>query len=397
MTEEQAQQIGAGLRRSRCRPRRSPKMHGRGQEEPRATAQKFLAENGKKPGVKTTASGLQYQVITEGKGPKPAAERHRARALQGHAARRQDLRQLLRPRRAGHVRRSSRSCRAGRKASQLMPVGSKYKLWIPSKLGYGEAGHAGRPDRPERHAGVRRRTARDREARNRPGSCRRSRRLIASCMRRAPAAPVAALEGFACASPSSAPATSASSPAPAWPRSATTWSASTSTQAKVDGLNRGVIPIYEPGLEPMVKANHAAGRLHFTTDAAAAVAHGDVIFIAVGTPPDEDGSADLQYVLAVARTIGQHLERPAVVVNKSTVPVGTADKVRAAIAARAGGARRGRRLRRGLQPRIPQGRRRGRRLHAPGPHRHRRRQRRARSKSSSACTRRSTATTSASW
>ncbi|WP_396617251.1 UDP-glucose dehydrogenase family protein [Lysobacter soli] len=103
-------------------------------------------------------------------------------------------------------------------------------------------------------------------------------------------------------------------------------------QAKVEGLNRGVIPIYEPGLEPMVKVNHAAGRLTFTTDAAAAIAHGDVIFIAVGTPPDEDGSADLKYVLAVARTIGKHLERPAVVVNKSTVPVGTADKVRAAIA-----------------------------------------------------------------
>lgn len=103
--------------------------------------------------------------------------------------------------------------------------------------------------------------------------------------------------------------------------------------AKVDGLNRGVIPIYEPGLEPMVKANHAAGRLHFTTDAAAAIAHADMIFIAVGTPPDEDGSADLQYVLAVARTIGRHIERAVVVVNKSTVPVGTADKVRAAIAA----------------------------------------------------------------
>src|SRR5687768_12910177 len=91
---------------------------------------------------------------------------------------------------------------------------------------------------------------------------------------------------------------------------------------KVDGLNRGVVPIYEPGLEPMVKANHAAGRLHFSTDAAEAVAHGDVVFIAVGTPPDQDGSADLQYVLAVARTIGQHLARPVVVVDKSTVPVG---------------------------------------------------------------------------
>ena len=101
---------------------------------------------------------------------------------------------------------------------------------------------------------------------------------------------------------------------------------------KVAGLNKGVIPIYEPGLEPMVNANRDAGRLRFTTDAEAAVAHGDVIFIAVGTPPDEDGSADLQYVLAVARTIGTHLRRPAVVVDKSTVPVGTADKVRAMIA-----------------------------------------------------------------
>ena len=103
-------------------------------------------------------------------------------------------------------------------------------------------------------------------------------------------------------------------------------------QSKVDGLQRGIIPIYEPGLEPMVKANHASGRLAFTTDAAQAIAHGEVIFIAVGTPPDEDGSADLQYVLAVARTIGRHVARPTVVVNKSTVPVGTADKVRTAIA-----------------------------------------------------------------
>jgi UDPglucose 6-dehydrogenase len=103
-------------------------------------------------------------------------------------------------------------------------------------------------------------------------------------------------------------------------------------QAKVEGLNQGVIPIYEPGLEPMVKANHAAGRLRFTTEAAMAIAHGEIVFIAVGTPPDEDGSADLKYVLAVARTIGHHMEGPTVVVNKSTVPVGTADKVRAAIA-----------------------------------------------------------------
>ncbi|MCC7097020.1 MAG: UDP-glucose/GDP-mannose dehydrogenase family protein [Thermomonas sp.] len=103
--------------------------------------------------------------------------------------------------------------------------------------------------------------------------------------------------------------------------------------AKVEGLNTGIVPIYEPGLTPMVQANHAAGRLRFTTDAAAGVAHGEVIFVAVGTPPDEDGSADLKYVLAVAATIGKHLGRSAVVVDKSTVPVGTADKVSATIAA----------------------------------------------------------------
>ena len=102
--------------------------------------------------------------------------------------------------------------------------------------------------------------------------------------------------------------------------------------AKVAGLNEGHVPIFEPGLEAMVKANHAAGRLHFTTDGATAISHGEVVFIAVGTPPDEDGSADLQYVLAVAQTIGQHLACPLVVVNKSTVPVGTADKVHTAIA-----------------------------------------------------------------
>ncbi|QDW67729.1 UDP-glucose dehydrogenase family protein [Luteimonas granuli] len=101
---------------------------------------------------------------------------------------------------------------------------------------------------------------------------------------------------------------------------------------KVERLRQGIIPIFEPGLEPMVRSNHAAGRLDFTTDAARAVAHGEVVLIAVGTPPDEDGSADLQYVLAVARTIGEHLERPVIVVDKSTVPVGTADRVRATIA-----------------------------------------------------------------
>lgn len=103
-------------------------------------------------------------------------------------------------------------------------------------------------------------------------------------------------------------------------------------QAKVDGLNAGVVPIYEPGLAPLVKSNHASGRLQFTTHAAQAIEHAQIVFIAVGTPPDEDGSADLHYVLAVARTIGQHLSRPAVIVDKSTVPVGTAERVREVIA-----------------------------------------------------------------
>lgn len=102
---------------------------------------------------------------------------------------------------------------------------------------------------------------------------------------------------------------------------------------KVERLKRGEIPIYEPGLEPIVKRNHASGQLDFTTDAATAIQHGDLIFIAVGTPPDEDGSADLQYVRAVADVIGKHLTRYVVVVNKSTVPVGTADRVRETVAA----------------------------------------------------------------
>ena len=102
---------------------------------------------------------------------------------------------------------------------------------------------------------------------------------------------------------------------------------------KVERLKRGEIPIYEPGLEAIVQSNHASGRLDFTTEAAPAIAHGELIFIAVGTPPDEDGSADLQYVQKVAATIGRHLQRYTVVVNKSTVPVGTADRVREAVAA----------------------------------------------------------------
>jgi UDPglucose 6-dehydrogenase len=101
---------------------------------------------------------------------------------------------------------------------------------------------------------------------------------------------------------------------------------------KIRILNDGGIPIYEPGLEAMVKKNVAAGRLRFTTDVEAAVAHGVLQFIAVGTPPDEDGSADLQYVVAAARNVGRHMGGYRVVIDKSTVPVGTADKVRAAIA-----------------------------------------------------------------
>jgi UDPglucose 6-dehydrogenase len=101
--------------------------------------------------------------------------------------------------------------------------------------------------------------------------------------------------------------------------------------AKIEGLKKGVLPIYEPGLESMVTRNHAEGRLHFTTDAAQGVAFGEVQFIAVGTPPDEDGSADLKYVLAVATTIATHMVGYKVIVDKSTVPVGTADKVKSTV------------------------------------------------------------------
>lgn len=97
---------------------------------------------------------------------------------------------------------------------------------------------------------------------------------------------------------------------------------------KINRLKDGEIPIYEPGLEPIVKENLSAGRLTFTTDAAKGVNHGKVQFIAVGTPSDEDGSADLKYVLAVADTIAQHMSEHKIIVNKSTVPVGTVDQVR---------------------------------------------------------------------
>ena len=103
-------------------------------------------------------------------------------------------------------------------------------------------------------------------------------------------------------------------------------------EGKIAGLRQNILPIYEPGLDTLVERNQAAGRLHFTTDIAASVASADVVFIAVGTPPDEDGSADLKHVLAVADAIGKHMARETVVVTKSTVPVGTAEKVRAAVA-----------------------------------------------------------------
>src|SRR5476649_708653 len=102
---------------------------------------------------------------------------------------------------------------------------------------------------------------------------------------------------------------------------------------KIDVLNNGGIPIHEPGLDKVVQRNAASGRLQFTTDVGVAVAHGTLQFIAVGTPPDEDGSADLQYVLAAARNIGRLMTDYKLVIDKSTVPVGTADKVKAAIQA----------------------------------------------------------------
>ena len=102
-------------------------------------------------------------------------------------------------------------------------------------------------------------------------------------------------------------------------------------QQKVDNLKQGIIPIYEPGLEPLVKENYEEGRLKFTTNAQEGIAHGEIQFIAVGTPPDEDGSADLQYVLKVAETIATYMNDEKIIINKSTVPVGTADKVKAKI------------------------------------------------------------------
>ncbi len=100
---------------------------------------------------------------------------------------------------------------------------------------------------------------------------------------------------------------------------------------KISNLKKGVIPIYEPGLTPLVTSNHEAGRIRFTTSAQEGIEFGDILFIAVGTPPDEDGSADLRYVLSVAETIASHMNRDKIVVDKSTVPVGTADRVQAKV------------------------------------------------------------------
>jgi UDPglucose 6-dehydrogenase len=99
-------------------------------------------------------------------------------------------------------------------------------------------------------------------------------------------------------------------------------------EARIEGLKNGIVPIFEPGLEPMLMANADAGRLEFTSSISRAVEHAEVLFIAVGTPPDEDGSADLSHVLAVAAAIGENLDRPSLVVVKSTVPVGTCERVR---------------------------------------------------------------------
>ncbi|HVE08257.1 MAG TPA: nucleotide sugar dehydrogenase, partial [Paraburkholderia sp.] len=103
-------------------------------------------------------------------------------------------------------------------------------------------------------------------------------------------------------------------------------------QRKIDVLNNGGVPIHEPGLLEIIARNRKAKRLTFSTDVKAAVAHGDIQFVAVGTPPDEDGSADLQYVLAAARNIGKYMEGFKVIVDKSTVPVGTARRVAAVVA-----------------------------------------------------------------
>ena len=171
--------------------------------------------------------------------------------------------------------------------------------------------------------------------------------------------------------------------------------------AKIEGLKAGRIPIYEPGLEEIVRKTHAEGRLGFTTDAAQGVAHGRVQFIAVGTPPDEDGSADLKYVLAVAATIAAAHDRAEgrrhqVHRARRHRRQGARGAGRGAGGARPPG-RGGSRLRRGLEPGVPQGGRGGRRLHAARPHRDRhRRFRGGRGGAARGLRARSTATTTSS-
>ncbi len=126
--------------------------------------------------------------------------------------------------------------------------------------------------------------------------------------------------------------------------------------AKIEGLKQGIIPIYEPGLKEMVLRNQSEGRLSFTISMAEAVKESLVCFIAVGTPPGEDGSADLKYVLSVARDIGRVMEGFKIIVDKSTVPVGTADKVRDAVQRRAGRPQYRAGVRRGLQSGVSEGR-----------------------------------------
>jgi len=105
-------------------------------------------------------------------------------------------------------------------------------------------------------------------------------------------------------------------------------------ESRIEGLKNGIVPIFEPGLEEMLNSNFSQGRLEFTHSITHAVRHAEILFIAVGTPPDEDGSADLSHVLAVAASVGEHLEKPLLVVVKSTVPVGTCEKVKKTLAAK---------------------------------------------------------------
>jgi UDPglucose 6-dehydrogenase len=136
-------------------------------------------------------------------------------------------------------------------------------------------------------------------------------------------------------------------------------------EEKITRLLQGQIPIYEPGLEEMVLRNHREGRLNFTTDITTCLDNVDVVFSAVGTPPDEDGSADLTYVLEVARTVGRNMKKYLILVTKSTVPVGTAKKVKAAIREELD--KRGVEIECGFESGIPERRCRHQRLYEPRP------------------------------